>query len=64
LVLLAALVGAFAGDNVSDGLGAKLGRAAARRLFSGERGARMLGWARRQLRERGSVRRRGLARAA
>jgi membrane protein DedA with SNARE-associated domain len=55
LVLLAAFVGAFAGDNVSYGLGTRLGRAAARRLFAGERSARMLGWARRQLRERGRL---------
>jgi membrane-associated protein len=55
LVLLSAFLGAFAGDNVSYGLGTRLGRAAGRRLFAGDRGARMLGWARRQLRDRGRL---------
>ncbi len=55
LVFLAALGGAFTGDNVSCWLGTNLGRGAARRLFTGERAKRMLGWARRQLRERGPL---------
>lgn len=55
LVLLSAFAGAFAGDNVSYWLGTKLGRVAARRLFTGERPKRMLGWARRQLRDRGRL---------
>lgn len=55
LVLLAAFAGAFAGDNVSYGFGAKIGRPAARRLFRGDRSTKMLGWARVQLRERGPL---------
>ncbi len=55
LVVLAAFVGAVAGDNVSYLLGVKLGRAAARRLFKGDRSKRILAWAERQLRERGRV---------
>jgi membrane-associated protein len=55
LVLTAAFVGAFAGDNVPYWLGTRLGRVAARRLFTGDRSKRMLGWARHQLRDRGRL---------
>lgn len=55
LVLLAAFLGALAGDNVSYALGANVGRPAARRLFKGDRSKRMLGWGRVQLRERGRL---------
>lgn len=55
IVVLSAWLGAFAGDNVSYFLGARLGRPAARRLFSGERSKRVLAWAYRQLEERGAL---------
>ncbi len=48
LVLLAAL-GAFAGDNLAYWIGSRFGPAAERRLFSGQRGARRLAWAREKL---------------
>lgn len=53
LVLLAAALGAFAGDNVSYALGANVGRPAAGRLFRGDRSLKLLGWGRVQLRKRG-----------
>jgi len=55
LVLLAAALGGFLGDNVSYWLGASLGRRAERRLFGSERGRQRVAWARRQLDERGAV---------
>jgi len=48
LVLLAAL-GAFAGDNLAYWIGSRFGAVAERRLFSGQRGARRLAWAREKL---------------
>jgi membrane-associated protein len=48
LVALAAS-GAFLGDNAAYLLGRRLGPAAARRIFAGERGARRRGWAERSL---------------
>ena len=55
LVLVAAALGGFLGDNVSYWLGASLGRRAERRLFGSERGRRQVAWARRQLAERGAA---------
>ena len=51
IAVLVALVaaGAFLGDNVAYLLGRRLGPAITRRIFSGERGARRLAWARRSL---------------
>jgi membrane-associated protein len=48
LVFLVAL-GAFAGDNLAYWIGSRFGSVAERRLFSGERGARRLAWARQKL---------------
>lgn len=53
-VLAATLVGVVAGDNTSYLLGSSLGRRAELALFRGERAARRLAWARRQLHERGA----------
>lgn len=55
LVFAAAALGGFLGDNFSYWLGASLGRRAERRLFGSERGQRQIGWARRQLEQRGAV---------
>jgi membrane-associated protein len=55
LVALAALIGSFAGDNASYGIGASLSDRAARRLARGRRGARLLAWASLQLRRRGRL---------
>jgi membrane protein DedA with SNARE-associated domain len=52
-VLLAAFVGAVAGDNAAYGLGDWIGEPAARRLFHGEKSRKRLDWARDQLHERG-----------
>jgi membrane protein DedA with SNARE-associated domain len=51
--IAAAAVGAFIGDSTSYVLGRTLGRPAQRRLFRGDRAKRALGWAERQLEERG-----------
>lgn len=45
LIVLAAAIGAFAGDNASYWIGRGLGQRAARRLFRGEKGRRRLAWA-------------------
>ena len=55
LVILAAAVGGWLGDNASYGLGASLGRRAERRFFSSQKAQQRLGWARRQLRKRGGT---------
>jgi membrane protein DedA with SNARE-associated domain len=55
LVVAAACAGSFAGDNVSFGLGRTLGEVAAERVSRGERGRRLVRWARRQLSVRGGV---------
>ena len=54
-VVLAAALGAFAGDNVSYFLGRLFGRRAARRISRGEKGARRLEWAERALERRGAA---------
>jgi membrane protein DedA with SNARE-associated domain len=51
--IAAAATGAFVGDTTSYVLGRTLGRPAQQRLFRGERSQRALGWAQRQLAERG-----------
>lgn len=53
LVAIAAAVGSFAGDNASYALGRTLGERAASRVARGERGRRLVQWARRQLAIRG-----------
>jgi membrane-associated protein len=53
LCILAAAVGAIAGDNVSFGLGHFLGLRVEKRFFSGEKAQKRLNWARRMLDERG-----------
>ena len=55
LVVAAAATGAFAGDNVSYLLGDAVGEPAQRRLFRGDRGKRMVRWARRTLDEHGPL---------
>jgi membrane protein DedA with SNARE-associated domain len=54
-VLAVGAFGAFVGDNTSYWLGRKVGRPVRKRLFRGERSERLVGWAERQLRERGPV---------
>ncbi len=49
LLIPAAALGAFAGDNISYALGAIFGERAAERLFKGEKSRRRLAWARRVL---------------
>ena len=53
LCILAAALGAFAGDNISYGGGHFLGERLQRRFFSGEKAHKRLEWADRMLRERG-----------
>jgi membrane-associated protein len=55
IVVLAAFVGATAGDNVSYLLGDRLGAPAAHRLFCGDKARRRLDWAHAQLRDRGAL---------
>ncbi len=55
LVAAAALVGSFAGDNASWGVGAGVGDRAVRRLQRGARGRRLVAWAVHQLRCRGRL---------
>lgn len=55
LVIPAAALGAFAGDNVSYFLGDRIGEPAARRLFRGDKGRRRLRWARRMLDRHGAL---------
>jgi membrane-associated protein len=54
LVIVAAATGAFVGDNVAYLLGRRLGPAARRRWFRGEKAQRRLAWTDRQLATRGS----------
>jgi membrane-associated protein len=51
--ILAAALGAFAGDNVSFGIGHFLGERMERRFFKGEKAQKRLHWAQRTLDERG-----------
>ena len=53
VVILAAALGAIAGDNVSFGLGHFLGARVERRFFAGEKAQKRLQWARGMLDERG-----------
>jgi membrane-associated protein len=55
LVVAAAAVGGFSGDNASFGLGRRVGDPVAEWLFRGEKGKRRLDWARRSIRERGGL---------
>jgi len=54
LIVPAAAVGAFLGDNVSYWLGRKVGDPVARRFFRGEKALSRLAWAERAIRSRGS----------
>ena len=54
LVILAAALGAVAGDNVSFGLGTWLGERTVNRFFSGEKARARLEWAEHQLLTRGA----------
>jgi membrane protein DedA with SNARE-associated domain len=54
-VILAGGLGAFAGDGVSYALGRFVGRPAQERFLRGERSARAVDWAQRQLAERGGL---------
>lgn len=53
LVIAAAALGAFAGDNVSYLIGRRFGERIVERFFTGERARRRLDWAQHHLRERG-----------
>jgi membrane-associated protein len=52
-VIIAAALGAIAGDNISFGLGHFLGARVERRFFSGEKAQKRLKWAQKTLDERG-----------
>ena len=54
-VIAAGALGAFVGDNTMYWLGRKVGRPVQQRLFKGERSVRLIGWAEKQLDERGAV---------
>ncbi len=54
LCIVAASAGAFAGDNVSYGLGAWLGEHTVKRLIRGKKSQRGFEWAERMLEERGT----------
>jgi membrane-associated protein len=54
-VIGAGAVGAFAGDSISYGLGRFVGRPAQERFLDGRRSRDALGWARRQLDQRGGL---------
>jgi membrane protein DedA with SNARE-associated domain len=54
LVILAAALGAFVGDNISFGIGHFLGARVERRFLSGEKAQKRLNWAQRTLEERGA----------
>jgi len=54
LVILAAALGAFVGDNISFGIGHFLGARVERRFFSGEKAQKRLKWAQKTLDERGA----------
>lgn len=53
LCIVAASAGAFAGDNISYGLGTWLGEHTVKRLIRGEKAQRGFAWAERMLEERG-----------
>ena len=53
LVVVAAALGAFAGDNISYLIGRRFGNGIVDRFFGGEKSQRRLAWAERHLRERG-----------
>lgn len=53
LVIVAAALGAFVGDNISFGIGHFLGERVERRCFTGEKAQKRLKWAQRTLDERG-----------
>src|SRR4051794_20544313 len=53
LVIVSAAAGAAAGDNTAYYIGRRFGPRAERRFFSGEKARARLGWAERQLEERG-----------
>jgi membrane-associated protein len=53
LVILAAAVGAFLGDNTAYWIGHRFGARARKRFFRGEKGQRSFEWAERQLDRRG-----------
>jgi membrane protein DedA with SNARE-associated domain len=53
LVIVAAAVGAFVGDNVTYGIGLRYGDRVKAKFFDGEKAQRRIGWAQRQLDERG-----------
>jgi membrane protein DedA with SNARE-associated domain len=53
LVIAAAAVGAFAGDNLAYGIGYRYGVRAKERFFHGEKATRRVDWASKQLDERG-----------
>ena len=53
IVILAAALGAIAGDNISFALGHFLGARVERRFFRGEKAQKRLAWARKTLDERG-----------
>jgi membrane-associated protein len=55
LVLAAAAIGAFAGDNLTYWIGRKWGHRAADRFLRGEKGRRSLAWAEKTLNERGGL---------
>lgn len=55
LVVAVAAVGAFVGDNTAYAVGRRFGGRARTLLARGERSARTLGWAQRQLERRGST---------
>jgi membrane-associated protein len=54
LVLVAAAAGAWLGDNLAYLLGRSYGERVKARFFSGEKAAKRVAWAERQLQERGS----------
>jgi membrane protein DedA with SNARE-associated domain len=53
LVIAAAAAGAFAGDNLAYGIGHRYGARVTDRFFRGDKAQRRIGWAKRQLDERG-----------
>lgn len=53
LIVVAAALGAFAGDNVSYVIGRRFGNGIVDRFFSGQKTRRRIDWAERHLRERG-----------
>ena len=53
LIIPAAAVGAFLGDNTAYWIGRRFGHRVTKRFFSGEKARRRIDWAHSQLRERG-----------